>query len=281
MFASFPFMFLFTITRVSVSIIVRKECCTLERVNTPHINANQKNNDDDPARPITTKHRLISLDTNDNDKQEIEEEEEEEEEEENQYRSSSTVTSSILLLLWLLLRVSWLEWPWRWEIILTFILLLLLMLYEFVGSNPSSSSIVIHACNAEQFGRYNWILFDLIRYQYFYYRPCCSSHAVLDLCSGGFACHLDDRYLLGFSYFWFILSIFNSNNERGWQARRFWETMKHTVLRSTVLLLPPNLRFGWIGMYYMWHSYVCYTSETSTIILLNFRAGGSVEESIE
>ena len=99
-------MFVFAITtRVSVSIIVRKECCTLERVNTPHINANQKNNDDDPARPITTKHRLISLDTNDNDKQEIEakEEEEEEEEEENQYRSSSTVTSSILLLLLLLL----------------------------------------------------------------------------------------------------------------------------------------------------------------------------------
>ena len=99
MFA-FPFM-LFT-TRVSVSIIVRKECCTLERVNKPHINANQKNNDDDPARPITTKHRLISLDTNDNDKQEIEAKEEEEEEE-NQYRSSSTVTSSILLLLLLLL----------------------------------------------------------------------------------------------------------------------------------------------------------------------------------
>ena len=86
---------LFT-SRVVSRIVVRKECCTLERVNIPHINANQKDKDDDPARPIT-KYRLISLDTNNNDRQE--KEAEAEEEEENQYRSSSTVTSSILLLL--------------------------------------------------------------------------------------------------------------------------------------------------------------------------------------
>ena len=101
MFA-FPFPFMLFTSRVVSRIVVRKERCTLERVNKPHINANQESKDDDPARPITTKHRLISLDTNDNDKQE---------KEENQYRSSSTVTSSILLLLLLLMLLLMLLLP--------------------------------------------------------------------------------------------------------------------------------------------------------------------------